>query len=178
MGGEQQLHAFLAQAGAGFAVVESDDVALVTHHTAHLHAFLAGEVGEATGIVRHAAAAGQADIHVDYDLLHTGSGGGLDRRLGIDRQRDTRVDLRQATGVDNFVRQQLVLTQPRLGHPLDFANRRAGERPVSDLRLTVRQRGALVRLDVRPHARSRERRGHRLQVVLEPVRINHERRRT
>ena len=53
-------------------------MALVAHHAADLEATGPGGVGESTGVLGRAAAAGEADVHVDQHLAHAAGGGGGD----------------------------------------------------------------------------------------------------
>ena len=47
-----------------------------------------GQLGQPSGVGRVAAAAGEADVDVEQHLADAGSHGGLDRRLGVDGDRD------------------------------------------------------------------------------------------
>ena len=117
-------------------------------------------------------------IDVDEHFAQTGPGRGLHRGLGIDGDRDSRVELghrAKARVVDRFVREQEVVGEAGAGQPDDLARGRAREGAVPVRELSTCELGALVRLHVRPHARPGKGRGHRREVVLERGRVDDER---
>ena len=119
---EQLVHAAFELLGAARSpLLDDHQVALVPHHTAHLHAAGAGEVGQPPGVRRVAAATREADHHVDQHVLDPGRGGGLDRGVGVDRHRQPRPVLRvghrpQPSGVERLVGEQEVVAEPGGGH--------------------------------------------------------------
>ena len=90
VGLEEGLHAVGDAVRAGRSVLEPDEMALVAHDPPDLEARGSGGVGERTGVLRSAAAAGHADVDVEHDLGDAAGNGGVDRGLGVHRQRDPR----------------------------------------------------------------------------------------
>ena len=101
---------------------------------------------------------------------HTAGGRRLDGRVAVDGDRHPRAgahDRAEPAGVEHLVGQQQVLAEAGRRHPLDLADRRAGEAGVPALGHEPGERGGLERLDVRPQPAARQRLGHRVEVRLE-----------
>src|SRR3954452_9559166 len=69
--GQQQLHRIGCGALADGAVLHANDVALVTHDTAHVESLRSGELGESAGVLGWASAAREADVDVDDDFTNS-----------------------------------------------------------------------------------------------------------
>ena len=67
-GAQQAIDAASTCAAPLSTVLDGHEVALVAHHAAHLEALGPGQVGQAAGVGGVAAAAGEADVHVDQHL--------------------------------------------------------------------------------------------------------------
>src|SRR5205807_6029449 len=75
---DEWLHARRRLLDARGAILQSDDVPLVAHHTANLETAAASERGEATGVVGIAAAPRQADVHIHENLTDAVARGRVD----------------------------------------------------------------------------------------------------
>ena len=78
--------------------------------------FERASVGEATGVGRVAAAAGQADVDVDQARADAGERGGGDRRLAVDGDRDRglvgeRGERLEPAGIDDLVGDEQVVAE-------------------------------------------------------------------
>ena len=82
----------------------------------------------------------------------------------------------QAVVVDRLVREEEIVGEAGAGQAEQLARRRTGEAEVAAARLLPRERGALVRLHVRPQPRAGKRGGHRVEVAGERRRVDHQRR--
>ena len=156
-------------------------MALVAHHAAHAEPGLARPIGQSTRVLGRTPAAGEAHVDVDEHLGDPGPRRGVDRRLGVDGHGDASTRAGQMRRADWRRR-------PRW----PTAGRRPGRRPAMpsislmvaqvnrccpSVGLVPGQRGALVRLDVRPQPVARQGLRHGAQVVLEGGRLDDQRRR-
>jgi len=110
MGGQQPGHRPL---DLGLLVFDlHHEMALVTHHTADGKTLGAGQIGDATGVGRQAAAAGHAHVDVDQHFGDAAARRRLDRLGGVDGDGDASVGAGghrlQATDVEHLVGQQQV----------------------------------------------------------------------
>jgi hypothetical protein len=163
-------------------VRDHHEMTLVTHDAAHLAVGAARRLGKAAGVFRRAAAARQPDVHVDQHVGDARSHRGIDRGFAVDRDRHAGADLRVRNGpetirIEHLVRQQQVVAEPGRRHAEHLSRRGARERAVPEPRLCGRDRRALVGLDMWPQPRAGERGGHRDEVLLERLGVEHERRR-
>ena len=155
-------------------------MAFVPHHAAHDEAGGPRAVGQVAGVLRPATAAGEPDVHVDQHFGDTGTCRGRDGLLGVHcdgHPRPLPGERAEPGRVGHLVGEEKVLSEAGVGHALHLGDGGAGETRVSVRRLALRQRGALVGLDVRPQPPARERLRHGAQIGLEPRRVDEEGRR-
>ena len=180
VGAAQQGHRLGHLLGPTAPVGVADDVALVAHDAADVQPPGPCELGQTTGVLGPAPAAGESDVDVD-EHLGPGVCGHLDRLGGVDRHGHagvTAVDqVAQAWGVERLVGQQQVVAQPGVGHALHLAQGRAAEGLVApELGHPARQLRRLERLHVRPESATRPGGGHGGDVGVERVDVDDERR--
>ena len=162
------------------SVLDHHQVALVAHHASDDEPTTSRFVGEATGPLGRASAAGEPHVHVDHARADSGQCGGVDRRLAVDRDRDVGVvgqrrQRTEATGIENLVGDQQVLTHPGRGHADRLAWRGAGERSMTESVLVTGDRRALVCLHMRTQPATGVGSCHRLQIGVEEIGVDDER---
>ena len=133
------------------------------------------------GVGRAAAAAGEPDVHVDEHLAQSRRRSRVDGLRRVDGDRDAGPVLRcgersQPVAVEHLVGQQQIVAQTGRRHAEHLAWRGARERVVTVGVLCGGERRALVRLHVRAQRGTGLRRGHRREVVLQHVGVDHQRR--
>ncbi len=169
VGLQQDRHRRFDLLALGVTVVDHHEVALVAHDAANLEPGGAGGVGQPTGIVDVAAAAGESDIDVDEYGSHTASDRGGKRLVGVDRHGDVRLvgECPEPSGVECLVGEQQVVAESGSRKALDLLRGRGAEAGVPVGVEPGGHGGGLERLHVGSQSGPRQHGVHRREVPVE-----------